>query len=141
MCRIDKKRAPCVFISILRLATMRFNPHCNKILLFPTNSTYYLCLCAGHHPFVASLYAPIGRQVLPSVVPTLSEENRKDLASQQGSTFCYYGYDSIMAGPALPWHIVKAKEMSSTSSPLLMELRAKGAFFTEKNPSATYCGK
>lgn len=64
-------------------------------------------------------------QILSVAVPTLSEENRKNSGAQQASAFCYYGYDSIMAGlrftPAL-WK----RERNVLSPSLLMELKAKG---------------
>lgn len=66
-------------------------------------------------------------QILSTAVPTLSEENRKNSAAQQASAFCYYGYDSIMAGQRFtPAHWERERHVL-TPSPL-MELEAKGVF-------------
>lgn len=66
-------------------------------------------------------------QILSVAVPTLSEENRKNSAAQQASAFCYYGYDSIMAGQRFtPAHRERERNVLSPSP--LMELKAKGVF-------------
>lgn len=66
-------------------------------------------------------------QILSTAVPTLSEENRKNSAALQASAFCYYGYDSIMAGQRFtPAHWKRERNVFTPST--LMELKAKGVF-------------
>lgn len=68
-------------------------------------------------------------QILSAAVPTLSEENRKNSAAQQASAFCYYGYDSIMAGQRFTPAHRERERAALLSRSLLMELKAKGVFF------------
>ena len=67
-------------------------------------------------------------QILSAAVPTLSEENRKNSAAQQASAFCYYGYDSIMAGQRFtPAH--RERERTVLSRSPLKKHKPKGVFF------------
>lgn len=96
----------------------------NRRSISAERSNYYLLWSCYFHGLFCVL---IPGQILSAAVPTLSEENRKNSATQQASAFCYYGYDSIIAGQRFtPAHWKRERNVLTPS--LLMELKVKGVF-------------